>query len=188
MNWFFKLVKIAGASFPVASSLVQLQSELDSDELNRRIQKLEDPISNLHEDVYGLSKGIYRELKNTDTINLNFSDEFYKKYSRALAALESSNYILQNYRIGSRIPLGIELSDPTYILYMALQFENQESMQEIFDIADRCQIGESVSAENLAPSLMLPKYVIRAVFEVFESKGYGLRSGGMTKFRYTGKA
>ena len=51
MNWFFKFVRIAGASFPVASSLVQLQSELDSDELNRRIQKLEDPISNLHEDV-----------------------------------------------------------------------------------------------------------------------------------------
>jgi hypothetical protein len=71
---------------------------------------------------------------------------------------------------------------------MALQFENQESMQVILDIVDRCQIGESVSAENLAPSLMLPKYVIRAVFEVYESKGYGLRSGGMTKFRYTGKA
>ena len=97
---------------------------------------------------YDLSKGIYIEPKNSDTISLNFPDEFYKKYSRALSALESSNYILQNNRIGSRIPLDIELSDPTYIFYMALQFENQESMQEIYGYCSTgVTIGESVSAE-----------------------------------------
>jgi uncharacterized protein (UPF0335 family) len=188
MNWFFKTVRIAGASFPGAGSLVQFQAELDAETLNERIHKLEDPISTLHEDIYDLSKEIYSELKNSDSNSLNFNETFYTNYSRALAALGSRGLITQDNVIGSRIPLGLNLVDPTYILYMASQFENQNSMQEIFDIVDRCQIGESVSAEQLSEALGLPKYVIRSVFEVFESKGFGCRSGGLTKFRYTGKA
>ncbi len=188
MNWFFKAVRIAGASFPGAGSLVQFQAELDAEALNERIRKLEDPISTLHDDVYDLSKEIYNELRKTDSNSLNFSEMFYTKYGRPLAALSSRNLIKQDNVIGSRIPLGVNLVDPTYILYMAAQFEDQNSMQEIFDIVDRCQIGESVTAEQLGTSLDLPKYVIRSVFEVFESKGFGYRSGGLTKFRYTGKA
>lgn len=188
MSWFFKVVRIAGASFPGAGSLVQFQAELDAEVLNERIKKLEDPISMLHEDIYDVSREIYSVLKTTDSNSLSFDDVFYVKYSRALASLNSQNLIKLNNVIGSRQPLGVSLVDPIYILYMAAQFENQNSMQEIFDIVDRCQIGESVSAELLGPTLNLPKYVIRSVFEIFELKGFGYRSGGITKFRYTGKA
>ncbi|MHC9510273.1 hypothetical protein [Kangiella sp. M94] len=30
MDWFFKLIRIAGVNFPVAASLVQLQAEIDA--------------------------------------------------------------------------------------------------------------------------------------------------------------
>ncbi len=61
-------------------------------------------------------------------------------------------------------------------------------MQELLDIVDRCEIGESINAETLSEPIGLPKYLIRAMFEIYEAKGFGYRSGGMTKFRYTGKA
>jgi len=71
---------------------------------------------------------------------------------------------------------------------MAAHFENQRSMQEIFDIVEGCQIGETISADQLGLSLELPKYVVRSVFEVFESKGFGIRCGGLAKLRYRGIA
>ena len=78
MNWFYSIVRIAGASFPVASSLVQLQSEIDSNALNERVAKLEDPVSNIHCDVPELARIIYQELKQTDGINLSFEEDFLK--------------------------------------------------------------------------------------------------------------
>ena len=42
MDWFMKLVRVAGASFPGASSLVQLQSEIDSQAMAKRLEELSD--------------------------------------------------------------------------------------------------------------------------------------------------
>ena len=43
MEWFIRLVRIAGASFPGASSLVQFQSELSAIQFENRLKALEDP-------------------------------------------------------------------------------------------------------------------------------------------------
>jgi elongation factor P hydroxylase len=76
MDWLFSIVRIAGASFPVASSLVQLQSEIDSKTLSKRVEKLDDSVSHLHKDIPELSKLIYQELKSMvkgDTLRKSLS-------------------------------------------------------------------------------------------------------------------
>ncbi|MCR9321557.1 hypothetical protein [Vibrio alginolyticus] len=87
IDWFCKIVRIAGVNFPVAASFVQFQAELDSIAMSKRIEKLEDPISYLHEDIQEVSKLIYAQLVTCDSVNLDFGDDFYVKYSRPLAAL-----------------------------------------------------------------------------------------------------
>ena len=47
MGWFYSLVRVAGAGFPVSASLVQLQGEIDAQEMKARLDRLEDPISSL---------------------------------------------------------------------------------------------------------------------------------------------
>ncbi len=37
IEWFFKIIRIAGVNFPVAASLVQLQAEIDSDAMEERL-------------------------------------------------------------------------------------------------------------------------------------------------------
>ena len=59
MEWFIKIVRVAGVNFPGAASLVQLQAELDSTAMASRLEKLEDPISYLHEDIPDVAKEIY---------------------------------------------------------------------------------------------------------------------------------
>jgi len=188
MSWFFKLIKVAGAAFPVSASLVQLQAELDADKFEARLKSLEDPISSLHKDISAVSDAIFKKFKEKDNVSLCFDEEFYIRYSRVLATLNAKRLISKSGAIGSQIPLAIKIIDPSFILYMANMFENTHKMQELFDIADRCEIGVSINAEEIGESIGLPKYLIRAVFEIYEAKGYGYRSGGIAKFRYTGKA
>lgn len=188
MEWFFKVVRVAGANFPGAASLVQLQAELDSSAMMSRLEKLEDPISNLHEDIPEVAKEIYKEMKTSDSIDLDFSDEFYTQYSRPLAALESAGLISKNGVLGSRIPRGINLIDPSFIMYMCNLAEDAKKMQEIVEIVDRCEVDLWLNGDELKESVGLPKYVIRAVFEIYESKGYGIVSKTLGSCEYLSNA
>lgn len=188
MEWFLKIVRIAGVNFPGAASLVQLQAELDSSAMTSRLEKLEDPISYLHEDVANLAREIYENLKASDSVNLDFSEEFYTRYSRPLTALESAGLISKNSVLGSRIPRGINLIDPSFIMYMCNLAEEPKKMQEIVEIVDRCEVGLWLDGEQLKESIGLPKYVIRALFEIYESKGYGIMSKTIGSCSYMGNA
>ena len=133
MEWFLKLIRVAGASFPVASSFVQLQAELDSEIILARIEKLDDPISHLHDDVADVSKEIYTELSSKDSINLDFNEAFYKKYSRVIAVFDSKGLISKKGAIGTTVPVGIWVKDPSYMLYMCALFEDHNKR-------GRCQL------------------------------------------------
>ncbi len=143
-------------------------------------------LSFLHEDVPELSKKIYESLSKNDSVNLEFEQSFYEKYERPLAVLENKKLISkQPPIIGSKIPLQINLTDPTYIIYMALLKEGHEKMQNIKNIVENCEKGKTLHAVKLAGEVGLSKYVIRAIFQIYKEKGYGYCSGGIRGFRYT---
>ena len=75
--------------------------------------------------------------------------------------------ILQKSRSNSKYPLGINLANPGYILYMAAHFENAEKMEDIVQIINTCPSGKTLNAETLSVEKGLPKYVIRAVFKLY---------------------
>jgi hypothetical protein len=188
MDWFAKLIRIAGVNFPVSASLVQLQAEIDSAKIAAHLEKLEDPISFLHEDVPAASKEIYQKLSTNDSVNLDFDEAFYTKYSRPLAALAKNSFISKNSVIGSRIPRGITLIDPMYIMYMCALAEDKNKMQEIVKIVDSCEVGKWLDGEKLKIEIGLPKYVIHAVFEIYAAKGYGILSKTVGSCQYMGNA
>lgn len=186
MDWLFSIIRVAGASFPVASSLVQLQAEIDSKELLKRVAKLEDPISNLHDDVPEVSRQIYRKLKLDNSAKLDFDDEFYNKFSRALAALESQGYIKGGHANGKNYAAGIRLVDPSYIMYLCAIEEDEKKMESLVKIVDDCEIGQWLDGNRMEIDLPLP--VIKAVFDIYESKGFGICSREVGSYKYMGKA
>jgi hypothetical protein len=188
MEWFFKIVRVAGVNFPVAASLVQLQAELNSEVMALKFKKLEDPISFLHEDIPEISRLIYQKLRDNDSIILDFEEDFYTKYSRVLAVLEKERFISKNVVLGSRIPLGINIIDASYIMYLCSLEEDSQKMQEIIEIIDRCEVGLWLNELDLKNSIGLPKYVIRAIFEIYESKGFGILSKEVGSCNYMGNA
>jgi hypothetical protein len=188
MDWLLSIFRIAGASFPVASSFVQLQSEIDSKALRDRVSQLEDPVSHLHDDVPELSQTIYREMKAADSSRLDFSDDFYTKYSRALAVLESKGCIKQQRALGKQCPLGIRLIDPSYIMYMCALEEDGAKMESINKLVDNCPVGEWLDGKTIQKSISLPLPVINAIFQIYEAKNYGLRSKEIGSCKYMGMA
>ena len=188
MDWLLSIIRIAGASFPVASSFIQLQSEIDSKALSDRVARLEDPISYLHNDIPEVSRNIYRKMKIVDSVSLDFDAEFYRKYSRALAVLESQGCIKQDRAIGKKYALGVRLVDPSYIMYMCALEEDSNKMESIIKIVDKCSVGKWLNGKNIQTSIDVPLPVIKAVFEIYESKGYGLCSQEIGSCKYMGKA
>jgi hypothetical protein len=188
MDWLLSIVRVAGVAFPVASSLVQLQAEIDSKSLKERVARLEDPVSYLHDDVPELSREIYRELKLKNSEKFDFDEEFYKKYGRALAALESQGYIKGSHVIGKRFAAGIRIIDPSFIMYMCALEVDDSKMEALLKIVDSCNVGEWLDGRRIQEEIDLPLPVIRAVFDIYESKGYGICSKEIRACQYLGKA
>ncbi len=186
LDWFLAIIRIAGASFPGATSLVQLQAEIDTDDMKERITKLEDPISLLHEDVPKVSKIIYKKLKEENAIILEFNDEFYDKFSKPLAVLASKDFINAHHTIGNRYQGGIGLSDPSFIMYLCAIAEEYKKMEALHEILEECKIGDWINGKEIDIDLPLP--VIRAIFEIYESNGYGICSNEVGTCQYLCKA
>ncbi len=188
IDWFFKIIRIAGVNFPVAAAFVQLQAELESDKIADRLKKLEDPISFIHEDVPSLSREIYQTQASQDSESLSFNDEFYEKYRRPLAALNQRGFISISEALGVKVPLGIRVTDPSYMLYMCALFEDKTKMENLIDQVDSCRPDKWLDGEFIKDEMGLPKSVVRAVFKIYEAKGYGLLSNTIGTCEYMGKA
>lgn len=188
MDWLFSIARIAGASFPVASSLVQLQAEIDSRKLLDRVKRLEDPISCIHEGTPELSRLIYKQLKSTESPTIVLDPEMYAKYSRPLAALEKLDCIRGLHAIGSKYAAGFRLSDPTFVMYMCALEEDISRMKGLINLVDNCTAGQRLQGEKIKEQIDVPMPVIAAVFEIYERKGYGFCSKEVGATTYIGQA
>ena len=188
VDWLFSIIRVAGASFPVSSSLVQLHSEIEGKALAARVRRLEDPVSFIHDDVPSASKNIYEALKQQDEVVLNFQDDFYSRYSRPLAALEAHGYLQCGWSLTRTTPGHIYLTDPTYIMYMCALCEKDEHMNQLTQLVDECSVGHWLDGRALAEGIGIPVQTVAACFSIYESKGYGLRSKNLQEVKYLGKA
>lgn len=187
MNWFLSIVKIAGASFPVANSCIQAISEIESVRLDDRIQKFEDSIRNMHKDMFDLCKYIYQTMQLERYMNfkiaiLQFDNAFYSKFAQPLAILISKNIIKSNKRFRT----GITLIDPTFIMYLCKCFAPEHAMTLLTQKVTSCKNNESLGGIEIQKELKLPLSVIQAVFEIYTSKGYGDYSKSLNLVQYYG--
>ncbi|MDI6786029.1 MAG: hypothetical protein QMD92_04895 [bacterium] len=60
-------------------------------------------------------------------------------------------------------------------------------MEELVKIVDSCESGKWLDGEKIKADVKLPLPVIKAVFDIYESKGYGLCSKAIGVAKYVGK-
>jgi hypothetical protein len=184
MDWLFSIIRIAGVAFPFASSLVQLQAELDNKNLSKRIKRLEDPISHLHDDISKVAELICSNLKIQNQNTLSFDTEFYDNYARPLSMLESQHCIHGNHSIVHRYYAGISLCEPSFVMYLCALNEDEEKMKRLISVTETCKPGQWLNGISIASDLGLPEPVVEAVFQIYQSKGLGILSQEIGTINY----
>jgi hypothetical protein len=176
MDWFLSLVRIAGSSFPGAASLAQLQSELDTKEVRRRITALEDPIGQLHPQVPALGALLYQEIATTGRSKIRLAEEAYRQFSRPLAVLEAAKLVTGGHALGRRYADGLVVTDPVFVVYLARAFGDSGALERLITAVDQCRTDQWLKGEELVEEHGLPQPVVNAVFRVYEARGYGITS------------
>ncbi|MDP1682516.1 MAG: hypothetical protein Q8L39_12175 [Burkholderiales bacterium] len=188
MKWLMSVARIVGASLPFVPSLMQLQTEIDSVAIQRRLLSLEDPISTLHPDIREVSEKLYRELAATGVTNLRFDSAFYTQYSRPLAILEAQGFIVGTHAIGARYVDGLWVQDPKYVVYLCALYEDQSKMDGLVQILESCTPGQRLRGEDIEAELQLPRPVIKALFQLYEARGLGDCSREIGAVSYVARA
>jgi len=73
-------------------------------------------------------------------------------------------------------------------MYLCALEEESMKMETLLEIVDNCKRGEWLDGKRIQEEIDLPLPVIRAVFDIYESKGYGLCSKEIRACQYLGKA
>lgn len=187
MKWLMSVSRVVGASLPFVPSLIQLQAEIDSAAIQRRLLALEDPISLLHPDIRDVSEKIYAELVSTDSAKLKFDEAFYARYGRPLAILESQGFINGNHAVGGRYVDGFWLGDPKYVVYLSALYEDQSKMDRLVELLENCKPGQWLHARDFEADIQLPRPVIKALFQLYEARGLGQCSNEIGAVSYVGR-
>jgi hypothetical protein len=185
VDWFLKAIRVSSAWNPITAVFLQLQSEFDGSEVNRRLDNLEDPISSNCKNATELCRTLYAHLR-CDSEAL--TQETYIQFARPLASFESESYLKRQMQIGSSYAYGIESLDHIFVLYLARLFENQSSMLELYTRVEDCNVGVWIDGIQLAKALNVPEAVVRSVFELYVKKGFGIMSNETGTCNYRGTA
>ena len=84
--------------------------------------------------------------------------------------------------------MGLWVIDPTYIAFMTYHFEDQKTMDTLYNTFNECSLGQWLVGDDIRKDIDLPTPVIKAVFEIFESKGYEMVSQTLGSCEYVGQA
>ena len=163
-------------------------AEIGASQMECRLTRLEDPISTLHPDVPEVTGQLYDALRQEDDAHIHLEVHLYEQFSKALAVLEAQGCIKGLHSWGHRYSAGIRVVDPTFTMYMAARHEKQRAMKALIERIETCERGKWIHGGELKAELALPLPVIAACFDVFEMKGYGLRSRELGRVAYVGRA
>lgn len=187
MNWLSTLLKVAGSQIPYLSAVVQWQSEHEMQQLDKRVRKLEDPISTMHEDVLAVTAEIHKSISEDDDLNLTITDEFYLRYERCFSVLHKRGLIECSWALNRTAPVAIRVVSPQYLLYICAKYEPESKMNAIVEALENCRRGEALSGHELNGKTGLPVTFINAFFSIYEQMGYGFcsRSIGESSYQST---
>jgi diguanylate cyclase (GGDEF)-like protein len=186
-HWFPKIIGLAGNSFSTSTFIVENLGDIESISEIELLHNLEDFLNKINTDIIKVTNILYKQFLLLDTTKLDFPEDFYTKFSSALNLLVSHGFIILHTDSNAIKPITVTLVDPTYIIVMCVFFADHNSMQELVDIVERCHIDLCLKASQLKVIFNLPIHVVKSVFEIFDSEGFGSFSKTKDDFNYIGK-
>ena len=180
---FKKSLKSVAASVPVAASLGQWWSEMDSDAQEEAIDELKDeiysfrnPIPSSHPKAIEALKLIFKKIKLTGDIYWEMDSDL-KQFLEVLSLWEKQNLISGKHEIGHRW-LSIYIDNPIFILAVFSAAYGDRATTELRQYVWNFikQKKKGVHGESIAKDKHIPLPYVDALFSIFESEGKGWKS------------
>ena len=178
-----KSVRSIAASFPVAASLSQWWSEMDSDTQTEAIEDLQDKISTLqnpipfsHLKAPEALKFIFKMIEETNYNDWETNDNF-KPFYEVFNLWEKKGYLEGQHPIGYRWR-SVRLTNPYFTIAVYAAVKGDKSVLELRQAVWQYvqNEGKGVRGEPIADKLNVNLVFIDCLFQIFEEEGKGWKS------------
>jgi hypothetical protein len=187
---FLSIVKIALSPFPQGAVFNQILAEVESAEMKRRIEILENPLARFGEDAKPLCHLLYDALKtqSTQLSNKVSWSEQLEPYIKTLRRFEAQGMVGGAPALGrpNEFLMGIGVT-PEFSVYLALISDDGELCKELSAYLDGLEPGKGVNGREIQGYIPLPLPVIDAFLSVYEKQGQGLKSREIGASYYVAK-
>lgn len=187
---FLSIVKIALSPFPPGAVFNQVLAEVESAELKRRIEILENPLSHFGDDAKPLCHLLYDGLKTQFgqlSSKVSWSEEL-EPYLKTLRRFEAQGMVGGAPVLGrqNEFLMGIGIA-PEFVVYLALISVDAELSKELSAFLDELDPGKGVNGREIQMNIALPLPVIDALLSVYERQGQGIKSREIGASYYVAK-
>jgi hypothetical protein len=187
---FLSIVKIALSPFPPGAVFNQVLAEVESAEMKRRIEILENPLAHFGDDAKPLCHLLYDGLKAQSaqlSNKVSWSDEL-EPYLKTLRRFEAQGMVGGAPALGrqNEFLMGIGLA-PEFIVYLALISDDNELCKALSAYLDGLDPGKGVNGREIQGNITLPLPVIDAFLSVYEKQGQGIKSREIGASYYVAK-
>ena len=191
MGWFSNTVQLSfsAAGLGVVSTAL---AQVDINKLEKRIQKLEDPISAIHRDVPKLCEVIHKILIEKDNdprtlYEVSLTSEQRHEYDSVLKVLNAKGIItipLDNRKNGP-VSCKFRIQDPMFCLYIFELFGPKLKIQQLKEYLDNYQSNIWYEGTALALDFEIPIEIPDAFFSLARARGQGLKSDTIGESSFT---
>jgi hypothetical protein len=187
---FLSIVKIALSPFPPGAVFNQVLAEVESAELKRRIEILENPLADFGDDAKLLCHLLYKSLKEQFgqlSTKVPWSGEL-EPYLKTLRRFEAQGMLGGAPALGrqNEFLMGIGLA-PAFVVYLVLISEDAELGKLLAEYLDGLDAGKGVNGREIQRNIALPLPVIDAFLSVYERQGQGIKSREIGASYYVAK-
>ena len=181
------LVRGFASEFPGGSFTLQVLGDLETDALRTRLDRLEDPIGQIHPDLPSVAPLLYRGLAEAESGWLRLNEADADRFRRVLQALEGRGMVRSKSYIGAGVVTEFRISSPVFVLYLAERHGSQQGIELVIKQVEELERGRSLNGQLLAADTGVPIRVVQAVFERAEAEGLGRNSRTIGELRFTGR-
>lgn len=187
---FKSVVKIVISPFPGGSVVNQFLAEMESAQVDRRLEILENPLSDFGDDAKPLCHLLYKAVQDHAdqfTNRVPWSDDL-APYLKTLRRFEACGMLEGSPVLGqtNEYLRGVRLS-PRFLVYLGLIGGDAELCKKLSELLDWLASGKGVDGRKIRESIPLPLAVVDAFLTVYEREGQGLKSNEIGASYYIAK-
>ena len=161
---FVSAVKIAAQVMPFTAMMSQALDDIETGRIKARLDRLGDPLAKYGSRTKELMAGLYSKVQAGDYASTVIDwDPAFDSFGKELRELAAAGFLQAQHVVGAQSAKGIRLTNPGFIIDLALLFDNPAKSAKLNEMIDKSK--QPLEGRQLAAAVELPVTVVNAFFK-----------------------